>query len=233
MASANTRASKSNPNASSTQAPSPAPNPASPPPNAALAAYVAQAMAQVDAAESALAVDPPALTPSQKRRAAKLRSGGDKAVGQIAALAKQYGVESSVLQADAMSLALADAQTLAPLMARVQAFQKHLGDLLFLWQSAAWGDAMQFYALLQRRALVDGSLLENLAPVAAFFAKRHASTKAAGQPPKRTAKANAKAVNRLRKAAPELLANDGKPAAAAPASPPMIGGNGAGGVAHS
>jgi hypothetical protein len=191
------------------------------PPNVALVAYVAQSVAQIDVAEAALAVDPPTLTSTQKRRAAKLRSGGDKAVAQIATLAKQYGVESSVLQADAMSLALADAQALAPLMVRIQAFEKHVADLLFLWQGAAWEDAMQFYALLQRRSLVDGSLAASLAPVAAFFAKRHASTKA-GKPPKRTAKANKKAVNRLKKAAPQLLAGGGAGGggAAAPAAAP-------------
>jgi len=193
------------------------------PPNAALVAYVTQSLAQMDMAEAALAVDPPALTSTQKRRAAKLRAGGDKAVGQIATLAKQYGVESSVLQADAMSLALADAQALAPLMVRIQAFEKHVSDLLFLWQSAAWEDAMQFYALLQRRSLVDGSLAASLAPVAAFFAKRHSSTKA-GKPPKRTAKANAKAVKRLKKAAPQMLAGGTTGSAttataAAPAAP--------------
>jgi hypothetical protein len=254
--------SNSNPNPSPATAPAqPAPEapPTAPPPvpatsagtpqlpaNPALIAFVNQAIVQLDAAETALAVDPPALTSSQKRRAAKLRAGGDKAVGQIALLAKQYGVESSVLRADTMSLALADAQALAPLMLRIQDFQKHVSDLLFLWQSAAWDDAMQFYALLQRRALVNGALADALAPVAAFFAKRHASTKA-GKTPKRTAKANAKAVNRLKKAAPELLAlgatatgtaaatSAAPPSpAAAPAAPPAPAPtNGAGPAAHS
>lgn len=183
----------------------PTTTPALPPPNAALVAYVQQAMTELDATEASFPVDPPALTPAQKRRAAKLRSGGDKAVAQIGTLAQQYGIESSALQVAPMLLALSDAQALAPLIVRIQAFLKHAGDLVFLWQSAAWTDAMQFYALLQRRALVDGSLATSLAPVAAFFAKRHASTKV-GTTPKNTAKANAKAVARLKKSAPQLLA---------------------------
>jgi hypothetical protein len=252
-----TQSTQTSTSGSSTQAPAaPAPSPAAPPPgptvvqaqpppNAALVTYVAQSIAEIDAAEAALAVDPPALTPSQKRRAGKLRSGGDKAVGQIATLAKQYGVESSVLQADSMTLALEDAQALAPLVVRIQAFAKHVADLVFLWESAAWADAMQFYALLQRRSLVDGAMAASLQPVAAFFAKRHNAAAKTGKTPKRTARANAKAVKRLKKAAPQLLAASTQPGAApapapaaataasaaapsaAPPLPPPTAGNGA------
>ena len=194
-----------------------------PPPNAALLAYVQQATAAIASTEAGLTASPPALTAAQKRHSGKLRAGGDKAVAQIGTLAQQYGIESTVLQVAPMLLALSDAQALAPLITKLQAFVKHAADLVFLWESAAWTDAMQFYALLQRRALVDGSLATSLAPVAAFFAKRHDSTKV-GSTPKNTAKANAKAVARLKKSAPQLLASSatdgGGTAGAAPASTP-------------
>lgn len=190
-----------------------------PPDNAVLVAYVGNAMSTLDVAESGLEVDPPALTSAQKRRAAKLHAGGTETVSQLATLARQYGVESSVLQVSAMLLALNDAQALEPLIARLEAFLKHVNDLYFLWRSAAWADAMQFYALLQRRALVDGAIEASLAPVAQFFAKRHTTKAAAGavKVPKRTAKANKAAVKRLAQSAPELLApgvaETGQPAA--------------------
>jgi hypothetical protein len=118
-------------------------------------------------------------------------------------LATHFGVESTVLQADEMLLALANALALAPLLPRLEEFHKHVGDLLFLGKNAAWSDALQLYALLQRRARVDGAIAEALAPVAALFAPPPA---APGSTPKRTARANARALERLKESAPELLA---------------------------
>ncbi|HEY6459309.1 MAG TPA: hypothetical protein VIY73_04135 [Polyangiaceae bacterium] len=54
----------------------------------------------------------PALTAGQKRRTAKLRSGGDDAILRLRMPAKHFGVESTVLQADEMLLALANARAL-------------------------------------------------------------------------------------------------------------------------
>src|SRR5262249_7049057 len=128
------------------------------PANAVLMAYVEASMAALDAVEAQLAVPAPVLTSTQKRRAAKLRLGGDKTAEQIGALAAGHGAEMGTLRVDDMLLALENARTLAPFLVRIQSFAKHVADLVFLWESKTWFDAMQFYAILQRRAQADGTL---------------------------------------------------------------------------
>jgi hypothetical protein len=186
--------------------PAPPPNPPSPTPdpNAALAAYVQQAIGALDQAEIGLGADP-ALSPAQKRHAAKLRKGGEQAAQQIGNLAKQRGLESQALQVDAMTEALGKAQTLLPLANRLVSFTKHVEDVVFVAESLAWEIAMQFYALLQRRALTDAELAKALDPVTKFFAYRHRSGKTTG-PTKRQRRAASKAVRTLANVAPEKLA---------------------------
>jgi hypothetical protein len=189
--------------------PPPPPTPTSGP-NAALAAYVAQALAALDGAEAGLPADP-TLTPAEKRHATKLRKGGEPIVTLIGALARQYQLESPVLHTDQMLADLEQAQILAPLTSKLLGFAKHVSDLTFGAQSSAWEMALQLYAVLQRRAQIDGSLAANLAPATEFLAYRHKSTKPAGTPTKRQRKATTKAVNTLAKMAPDKLAPGAAP----------------------
>jgi hypothetical protein len=185
------------------------PPPASPPaaaptdPNAALALFAQQTVAQFDTIEANLGGDPP-LSPAQKRHAAKLRKGGAAIIAQIGNLASQEQLESPALQVSSMTAALGKAQALQPLADRVTAFMKHIDDVIFTAESAAIVEAQQFYALLQRRALTDTELKAALAPVVTFFARKP-KPKVAGALTKLQTKATKKAVKTVTKNAPQLL----------------------------
>jgi hypothetical protein len=215
------------PSPSPVPSPSPSPSPA-PDPNAALAAYVQQTVATLDTLEAGLGADPP-LTPKDKRHAAKLRKGGDKAVAQIGNLATQNQLESPALQVAVMLALMGKAKALQPLADRVAAFVKHVTDVIFSAQSVSWGMAMQYYALLQRRAATDAELANQLDPVTQFFAYRHPSKKApVGSPTKAQRKAVTKAKRTLttigigRLAGAGATAANPQPTAAAASAAPAV-----------
>ncbi len=188
----------------------PAPAATAPDPNAALEQYVQQTVTQLDLVEVGLG-DDPTLTPAQKRHALKFRKGGDKIIGQIGNLAQQQQLDSPGLNVADMLATLGKAQALQPLFDRVAAFAKHVDDVVFKAGSDSLSMAQQFYALLQRRALTDGELATAMAPVVVFFARKPVP-KAAGALTKPQKKATKKAVNTLKKNAPQML-QDGAAAA--------------------
>jgi hypothetical protein len=212
------------------EAPTPAPAsppPAPPDPNAALEAYVQQTVTDLDTVEAGLGGDPP-LTPAEKRHAAKLRKGGDKVVGQIGDLATQHQLESPALQVSVMLALMGKAHALQPLADRLAAFVKHVTDVIFSAQSAAWVMAMQYYALLQRRAATDAELAKALQPIAQLFAYRHPSKKApVGSPTKRQRKAVAKAKKALKTVAGGKLAGQAPAETTAQQTPASPAGAGA------
>ncbi len=185
--------------------PGPTPPAAPPDPNAALEQYVQQTVSSLDAVEVSLGADP-ALSPAQKRHAARLRKGGGPVLQQIGNLATQQQLESPALQVSDMTMSLGKAQALQPLADRLAAFSKHVNDVIFISQSSALVIGQQFYALLQRRAKADSELAAALAPVQAFFARRPVA-KAPGELTKLQKKATKKAQKTLEKNAPQLLAS--------------------------
>ena len=99
---------------------------------------------------------------------------------------------------------------------------KHVDDVIFTADSQAWGAAMQFYALLQRRARIDSELAAALAPVTAFLAYRHPSQKAPGSPTKPQQRAMNKAIRTLKEKAPNLLASASPPSTSPPPPTPVV-----------
>ena len=194
--------------------------PTAPPPtdpNAALAAVVQQAVAQLDAIEATLGSDPP-LTPIEKRHAARMRKGGEPVLATIGTLATQNGLESPAMQVAPMMAEAGKANVLQPLANRLVPLLQLVNDLIFTAQNSAWESGMQFYALLQRRAVSDAVLTTALQPVTQFFAYRHTTPKAPGALTKPQKKATKAAQATLAKNAPELLAPP--PPAESPAVPP-------------
>ena len=160
----------------------------------------------------------------------RLEGGGDKAVAQIGNLATQNQLESPALQVAVMLALMGKAKALQPLADRVAAFVKHVTDIIFSAQSVSWGMAMQYYALLQRRAATDAELASLLDPVTQFFAYRHPSKKApVGSPNKAQRKAVTKAKRSLTTVGIGRLAGAGataanpQPAAAAASAAPATG----------
>ena len=196
--------------------------PAAPPPtdpNAALAALVQQAVAQLDAIEATLGSDPP-LTPTQKRHSLRMRKGGAQILAIIATLATQHDLESGAMQVAPMTAEAGKASALQPLANRLAPLVQLVNDLIFAAQSSAWESGMQFYALLHRRAVSDAQLASALQPVTQFFAYRHPTVKAPGTPTKPQKKATKKAVATLKAEAPQLLApTTPAESPAAPATP--------------
>ncbi len=82
--------------------------------------------------------------------------------------------------------------------------------------------AQQFYALLQRRALTDGELATAMVPVVTYFARKPVP-KGAGALTKPQTKATKKAVDTLKKNAPQMLQGGGTAAPAAPEAQPTAG----------
>jgi hypothetical protein len=196
----------------------------SPDPNAVLEAAVAQAISQLGAIETSLGADSP-LTAEQKRRATKMRKGGEPIAATLAALAQQHQVESPSLQIAPMTAGLGRASALQPLVTSVAAFAQRLDDMIFAAQSGAWAIALQVYAVLQRMALTDGALAAALGPVAEFMAYRHVAPTPAGQPTKRKQRAIKKSVDKIKKLAPQLLVDTQQGPAATPAPAPASGSN--------
>ncbi len=184
--------------------PAPVPAAAPPDPNAALTQYVQQTVSNLDIVEVSLGADP-ALSPAQKRHAAKLRKGGAAVLAQLGNLATQQQLESPALQVSDMTMSLGPAQALQPLADRLAAFSKHVNDVIFLSQSTALVIGQQFYALLQRRAKTNTELTTALAPVVDYFARRPVA-KAPGELKNPQKKATTKAKKVLEKNAPQLLA---------------------------
>jgi hypothetical protein len=143
--------------------------------NIALIKYVAQLGTSIGKAESAFPIDTDPLTPLDKKHSIKPRKGGENVVRSIAELVKAHGLDSSALDSSEMLDDLDTATTLAPLVAQLEKITKRVGDAQYVATSNAWAKALQFYALLQRRAQADGQLSASLESITAFFSYRHES----------------------------------------------------------
>ena len=132
----------------------------------------------LDAIEPTLSAQGPALTGIQKRRALKARKGAERYLALLAPIAQQHGLDSESLSSTTLLTRLEDASTLQPVQTRLQNLSKRVSDELFSAQSDAWNMGLQFYAVLRRRAKVDGNVAQALEPVTKAFAYRHALVKA-------------------------------------------------------
>ena len=146
-------------------------------PNLGLSALVTQLSAALDAAEAQLGPEPTISTAAAKRHTGKPRKGADAMLVQLAPVVKQFGLDSTSLNTEAMLARHAVAQTLVPLQSRLQKISKRVGDEVFGAQTDAWDMGLQFYSLLQRRAKTDGNIAQAIAPLTKSFSYRHASTK--------------------------------------------------------
>ncbi len=126
----------------------------------------------LDEHEPSIASTAPALTALDKKRRAKFRLGGEKAVPVIAALVTKYGLESGVLRPAVMTSRLADAEGLVPIQKRMEALTKRLGDEIFNARSACWEETTNGYVQLARLAKKNGEIETALETVKAYFARR-------------------------------------------------------------
>ena len=130
----------------------------------------------------------PSLTADAKRRIVRTRKGGERVLQMISELVKAHNLDSSSLSSTQMMAQQERSTTFASSLARLQKLEKRVSDEQYVAQGDAWTMGLQFYALLQRRAVSDGTLATSLAPITSFFNYRHDSTK----PTKLQTRANAK-----------------------------------------
>lgn len=182
----------------------------------------------------------------RKRGVAKMRKGGERVVDSIALLVQSNKLDSPSLQSETMLEKLGFASKLAAIGGQLTKLQLRIGAEQDAASSEAWGMALEFYALLQRRAIRDSELAASLEPVTSFFAYRHSKVLEA-RPTKLETRAQAKLreaerlVSRVRPRAgeapvdspPEPVVNKPVASAVAPAAPRVNGvANGGNGAAN-
>ena len=144
---------------------------------AGLAALVAELSATLDAAESRLGPEAPAMTAVEKKRTAKPRRGSDKMLTQIAPVVVQFGLNSDSLNTTQMLAQHQIAQTLLPLQARLQKITKRVDDEVFSAQTGSWEIGLQLYSMLQRRAKSNGDIAKAIEPLVKGFSYRNPAVK--------------------------------------------------------
>jgi hypothetical protein len=114
----------------------------------------------------------PAMTVTDRRKAVKVRKGGEKYLPLLAELAATYGVQTSIHSVSAMTASAAMVQQLAPLKRQAQVLLKMVEDIELRANSGMWGTATFVYSALKRIAAQDGDLALTLAPIEEFFTNK-------------------------------------------------------------
>ena len=122
------------------------------------------------------------LTPTERKRMLKLRTGGVDTTRTLATLATRYKVDSTV-DVPAMLQNVAQLEELAPLLDSATNLMQIVHDQVLVAAGDSWKSATTIYTMLQRMALDDPRLADELAPVAAMFANKKAPShgRAAGR----------------------------------------------------
>jgi hypothetical protein len=155
--------------------PSPAPGTVSPAsPSAAALSYIETCTSLLDQLEAAF---PPgsALTAKEKKHRVKARKGGERYTPQLVALAKQHGVNLSLVPLDGISNASDEATALVPFQKRLETLTTRAASRLFTLQSTSWSGSSKLYSVLKRLSKDSGDIQSGLAPVEQFFNHRHPS----------------------------------------------------------
>lgn len=142
--------------------------------SATLAAQVEQAIQLLDQVASMVTVSKSALTQADRKKAVKMRAGGEKFVPEIASLARRYMVSIGGHPVNAMTEKLQQVQTLRPLLARAQLLVTQLSDASLHGNAEVWDSATVLYGTLKRISHKNPEVQATLAPVKEFFARRSA-----------------------------------------------------------
>ena len=121
---------------------------------------------------TAMAGAPLALTSKDRRRAVRLRKGGEKVIPTITALSEQFGISVPSHPTSAITANLKKASSLVAVHKQLVTATKQVADAIFKAQSVSWDGATVHYSVLKRLARSDGDLATALAPVSEFFAKK-------------------------------------------------------------
>jgi hypothetical protein len=121
---------------------------------------------------TAMAGAPLALTAKERRRAVRLRKGGEKVIPTITALSEQYGLTVPSHPTSAITANVNKANSLVAVHKQLVTATKQVEDAIFKAQSESWDGATVHYTVLKRLAKSDGDIATALAPVKEFFAQK-------------------------------------------------------------
>jgi hypothetical protein len=163
------------------------------------AEQIEQAMQMLDQVASMVTVSKSALTKADRRKAVKMKAGGEKFVPVIASLAKRFAVSIGAHPVNAMTEKMQQVTNLSPLLKRAQLLVTQLGDASLQGNAEVWDSATVLYGTLKRISRRDGDVQTTLAPVEEFFGRRKA---AAGTTATKQAKVKAAATSSAPEPAP-------------------------------
>lgn len=181
---------------------------------------IEQALQLLEQVASMVTVSKSALTKADRRKAVKMKAGGEKYVPVIASLAKRFAVNIGAHPVSTMTEKMQQVTNLAPLLKRAQLLVTQLSDASLQGNADVWDSATVLYSTLKRLSRKSGDVQATLAPVEEFFGRRSAT---AGTTKK--AKAKAAAPSSAPEPAPtatttpEVSANAETKSAAPPAPP--------------
>jgi len=121
---------------------------------------------------SAMAGPALALTGKDRRRAVRLRKGGEKVIPTLTALSEQFGIDLPSHPTSAITANVNKANSLVAVHKQLVTATKQVADAIFKAQSESWDGATVHYTVLKRLAKSDGDLATALAPVKQFFAQK-------------------------------------------------------------
>ncbi len=130
---------------------------------------LADAMTSVDKLVKVVGSGQKPLTPLQRSRTARARTGSSAMVRTLGALAEKHGVDTLVDVPTMLANSNA-ADRIRPIAAPIANLHRLVGDLVLSADGAAWKSATAIYTILQRLAVDDGTIAQDLAPFAAEFA---------------------------------------------------------------
>jgi hypothetical protein len=121
---------------------------------------------------TAMAGKPLALTAKERRRAVRLRKGGEKVIPTITALSEQFGINVPSHPTSAIKANVTKANSLVAVHKQLVTATKQVEDAIFKAQSESWDGATVHYTVLKRLAKSDGDIATALAPVKEFLAQK-------------------------------------------------------------
>jgi len=133
-------------------------------------ASIDEASKLVEQAAAALGTKSPGMTTVERRRAVKVRTGGEKYIPLLVTLAAKYAITSPVHAVGEMADLLEQVQKLVPLQSQMMLLLKVVEDSIIQTNGDMWSAATFVYSVLKRMAKRDGSIALAIEPLAELFA---------------------------------------------------------------
>ena len=124
-------------------------------------------------AQAAQAIGPvQRLSTLDRSRGTKARRGGHQVAPAIAAIALKYGISLPGVNGDVINTALAQVQSLAPLVNAAADAHATISDAYTSASRSMWSASSALYGMLKKAAKVNASIAVELQPVEEWFRPR-------------------------------------------------------------